>query len=151
LIAPYGAFATGDGAQVLISIQNNREWRVFCEAVLEQPELADDPRFKDNPDRVAHRDDLHLAVNAVFSQKDRVELLDLLDRNSIACGQLSSVSDLSEHEFLRNFEARFGTASISMADLPVQTDATRPGIVPLLNQHGDSVRAEFIKQEKNER
>jgi itaconate CoA-transferase len=149
-IAPYGAFATGDDAQVLIAIQNNREWRVFCEAVLEQPDLADDPRFKDNPDRVAHREDLHLAIDAVFSQMDRVELIDLLDQNSIACGQLSSVGDLSEHEFLRNFEARFGTASVSMADLPVRTDAARPGIVPLLDQHGDSVRAEFKKQGNNE-
>ena len=146
LIAPYGAFATRDGARVLIAIQNNREWRVFCEAVLQQPGLADDSRFRDNPDRVAHRDELHLEVNAIFSQKDRVELLDLLDLNSIACGQLSSVEDLSEHEFLRNFEARFGATSISMADLPVRTDAARPVIVPLLNQHTDSVRAEFIQE-----
>ena len=81
--------------------------------------------------------------------KDRIELLDLLNHNSIACGQLSSVGDLSEHEFLRNFEARFAQTSISMADLPVQTDAARPANVPLLNQHGDSVRAEFTRQEKN--
>ncbi|MFT5503880.1 MAG: itaconate CoA-transferase [Gammaproteobacteria bacterium] len=147
LIAPYGAFSTGDGSQILIAIQNNREWRMFCEKVLGNPGLADDPRFKDNPDRVTHRDELHIEVNAVFSQKDRTELLDLLNNNSIACGQLSSVSDLSEHEFLRNFEAKFGDFQINMADLPVQIDGARPTIVPLLNQHGDSVRAEFINQE----
>jgi itaconate CoA-transferase len=143
LIAPYGAFTSRDEAQVLIAIQSNREWRVFCETVLCQPELADDLRFKDNTDRVANRDALHQTIDALFSQKDRVELIELLDRNKIAYGQLSSVNDLSEHEFLREFEAQFGAASINMADLPVQTDEARPKIVPLLNQQGDSLRAEF--------
>jgi itaconate CoA-transferase len=147
LIAPYGAFSTSDGSQILIAIQSNREWRVFCETVLGQLELASDPRFKDNPDRVIHRDELHQFVDTVFSQKDRTELLDLLNDNNIACGQLSSVSDLSDHEFLRNFEAQFGETHIRMADLPVQIDNARPALVPLLNQHGDSARAEFSNQE----
>lgn len=149
LIAPYGAFTSGDAAQVLIAIQNNREWRVFCETVLEQPELVEDARFKDNTDRVANRDDLHQAIDAVFSQKDRVELIELLDRNNIACGQLSSVGDLSEHEFLRNLEAQFAAFPINMADLPVQTDQARPAIVPLLNQHGESLRVEFTQSGNN--
>ena len=143
LIAPYGAFSTRDGDQILIAIQSNREWKMFCESVLKQPVLAEDERFKDNPDRVANREALHQEVDAVFSQHDRVALLDLLNSSNIACGQLSSVADLSEHQFLRNFEAMFGDASVLMADLPVQTDIDRPGTVPLLNQHGDAIRREF--------
>ena len=65
---------------------------------------------------------------------------------SIACGRLSSAEAWSKHEFRRNFEARFGATSISMADQKVRIDAVRPVIVPLLNQHGDSVRAEFIQE-----
>ena len=72
---------------------------MFCEAVLDQPGLTDDSHSRDNPDRVAHRDELHIEVNTGFSQKDRVDLLDLLDLDSIACGQLSCVEDWSKHEF----------------------------------------------------
>jgi crotonobetainyl-CoA:carnitine CoA-transferase CaiB-like acyl-CoA transferase len=111
--------------------------------VLSQPELADDPRFKDNTDRVANRDEVHQTIDALFSQKTRVELIELLNLNKIACGQLSNVDDLSEHEFLREFEAQFGAVTIKMADLPVKTDVARPKIVPLLNQQGDSLRTEF--------
>jgi len=143
LIAPYGAFFCKHDEQVLISIQSNREWKVFCNSILEKRELTDDPRFKDNTDRVAHREALHRVINDVFSRKTRVELVTLLDQNNIACGQLSSVEDLSKHEFLRNFQAQFGPSLVKMADLPVQTDAERPELVPLLNQHGNSVRAEF--------
>jgi hypothetical protein len=53
---------------------------------------------------------------------------------------------LVEARFLRNFEARFDATSISMADLKLRIDAAGPMIVPLLNQHGDSVRAEFIQE-----
>src|SRR5690606_19635288 len=54
-IAPYGPYQAGDGALVHLSIQNEREWVRFCEVVLEQPEVATDPRFATNPDRVANR------------------------------------------------------------------------------------------------
>ena len=143
LIAPYGAFATRDAGQVLISIQNNREWCNFCANILRQPELGEDSRFKNNTDRVANREEVHAAIDAVFGKTDRVELIQLLDRHNIACGQLSSVEDLSEHAFLRNFEAQFGDTTVSMADLPVRTDTDRPSAVPLLGQHGVAVRTEF--------
>ena len=55
-VAPYGAFQTGDGKQVLLSIQNDREWTDFCKAVLRQPELGDDPLYRHNTDRYANRE-----------------------------------------------------------------------------------------------
>ena len=143
LIAPYGAFNTRDGGRVLIAIQSNREWCNFCENVLQRPELGEDTRFKDNTDRVANRDALHAAIDRVFGNTDRAELIAMLDQHNIACGQLSSVEDLSEHTFLRNFEAQFGDTTVAMADLPVRTENARPEAVPLLNQHGDAIRAEF--------
>ena len=142
-IAPYGAFGTRDGGRVLIAIQSNREWCNFCENVLQRPELGEDPRFKDNPDRVTNREALHAAIDAVFSTKDRVELIELLDSHNIACGQLSSVEDLSTHPFLRECGVQFGDAEISVADLPVMVDGERPSLVPKLDQHGKAIREEF--------
>ena len=143
LIAPYGAYATRDRSLILIAVQNNREWRNFCEHILKRPELTTDVRFRDNPDRVANRASLDDAINSVFSNIDRANLINELNQARIACAQLSSVEDLSNHELLRNLEIQFGDAKLTVADLPVPTDRARALHVPLLDQHGDAIRREF--------
>lgn len=143
LIAPYGAYQAKDGKHVLIAIQNNREWRVFCEAVLQNPELGGDRRFADNPRRVENRVAMDEAINAVFKNKNCDELMVLLNESRIACAQLSSVEDLSGHACLRNLDVRFGDAAVSLADLPIQIDGGRHTEVPLLDQHGPAIRREF--------
>lgn len=143
LIAPYGAYGTRDGSQVLIAVQNNREWHSLCERVLARPELGTDPRYADNPDRVANRDTLDQAIDAVFSRMGRDELMETLSHARIACAQLSSVEDLSEHPLLRNLEIGFGAATLSIADLPVHVDRKRATVVPQLDKHGPAVRREF--------
>ena len=141
-VAPYGAFEAADGI-VMISIQNNREFRTFCDTILSQPELADDPRFADNPDRVANREALTAIINEVFGRSDRDTLIVRLDAARIACARLSEVSDLSDHAFLRNMDVSVGGRTISIADLPVQTDAGRRHDVPALGQHTTAIHAEF--------
>ena len=143
LIAPYGAFSSNDQSQILIAIQSNREWQLFCNQVLEQPELGDDPRFKDNTDRVNNRDALHQIINHCFGKHTRDEMITKLDSGRIANAQLSEVEDLSNHEFLRNLSIRFGGATIDIADLPVGNVEDRHTHVPKLNQHGGQIREEF--------
>ena len=147
LIAPYGAFPAKDGSQVLLSVQSNREWKVFCDDVLVQPELAEDPRFVDNPDRLANRDQIHEIIDAVFSRLDRADIMNKLDAARIANAQLSSVADLSTHEFLKNQTIQFAGKSLKIAELPVPSDAGRPNEVPLLDEHGLLIRQEFANQE----
>src|SRR3989442_7078217 len=54
-ITPYGVFRTRDGADILISIQSDREWRVLAEKVLDDAALAADPRFATNVERLKRR------------------------------------------------------------------------------------------------
>ncbi|MGI9463734.1 MAG: CaiB/BaiF CoA transferase family protein [Aestuariivirgaceae bacterium] len=143
LIAPYGAYETGDGSQILIAIQNNRERQVFCDSVLERPEMGDDPRYLDNPNRVANRREIDAAISAAFASRGRSELMEMLNAARIACAQLSSVADLSNHAFLRETQVRFGDAELAIADLPVQIDGERAGDVPHLDEHGAAIRHEF--------
>jgi len=143
LIAPYGAYRTADRKQVLIAVQNNREWRVLCEAVLQNPALGGDPRFADNSKRVENRAAMDRAIDAVFGRKTRAELMAALERARIACAPLNSVQDLSHHACLRNLDIRFGGATISVADLPLESGAERHREVPQLNQHGAALRREF--------
>ncbi len=142
-IAPYGAFACKGGAQVLLSVQSNREWALFCADVLGQPELTDDPRFRDNPDRYANRAALDALVNDHFGRFDASEIIARLDAARIANAALNSVADLSDHPFLRDTEAVFGGVAVEMAGLPVPDNGGEPRIVPGLGADSNAIRHEF--------
>lgn len=141
-VAPYGAFTCRDG-QVLLSIQNNREWHRFCADVLYQPLLADDPRYADNPQRFANRPDLNALINACFASLNRADVLARLDAAQIANGRLNSVAEVSQHPCLTNTKATIGGHDISLATLPVRTIAGTPAHVPALGEHTALIRAEF--------
>ncbi|MEU5987088.1 CaiB/BaiF CoA-transferase family protein [Streptomyces sp. NPDC047434] len=97
VIAPYDAYPTADGSLVLLSVQNDREWRRLAERVLERPELADDPGFATNTARVAGRGRTDEAVAAALAPLDAAEALARLEAAGIACARLNTVADLAEH------------------------------------------------------
>ena len=145
-ISPYGAYATGDGGQVLLSIQNNREWAAFCREVISRPELVEDVRFADNADRFANRSVLEELITASFSGLTTGEVVQRLDGARIANARLNSVAELSEHSLLRNLTIRFGSAEVEVADLPVPGQGTRHTDAPVLDQHGAAIRTEFAQR-----
>jgi itaconate CoA-transferase len=112
-VAPYGLFTTGDGKEILIAIQNEREWRRFCAEILGEATLADDPRFSDNNRRVAHRAEVDARVSAEFARHSRSELAERLKSAEIAFGNFNTVEDFSHHRISagsrsRPRKARFG-------------------------------------------
>jgi len=102
-IYPYGPFDAGDGKSVVLGLQNEREWVLFCKQVLESPELADDPRFSTNTRRVANRPELAKIIDRVFRGLTAAELLDRLDRAQIASARINSMEDVWQHP---QFQAR---------------------------------------------
>jgi itaconate CoA-transferase len=96
-IAPYGPFRTGDNKQVNLGLQNEREWARFCTRVLEQPELASDPRFDSNARRVANREALHAMIDEVFSQLTIEQVIARLDRAQIANARMNSMQEFWDH------------------------------------------------------
>ena len=142
-IAPYGSFSCKGGKQILLSVQNNREWAGFCEHVLKQPELIKDSKFRDNPERYQNRLALDQIVNTCFSSMDLAEVTSKLDDARVANAALNSVADLSEHMFLKNARAFIGNSELKLAALPLgQTNEA--GLVPALGQHGEILRKEFL-------
>ena len=143
-IAPYGVYPAADG-EILISIQNEREWRRLCSEVLEQPVLAEDPRFIDNTARVAHRPALNEAIAAVFSQHDRETLCRRLETAAIAFGRVNTPEDLAEHPQLRRQAVATPAGLIEIVAPPAQSSAgaTVFGPVPSIDQHGSALREEF--------
>jgi crotonobetainyl-CoA:carnitine CoA-transferase CaiB-like acyl-CoA transferase len=150
-IAPYGAYSSNDDKQVVVSIQNEREWERFCAEVLKNSELARDARFCNNESRVANRDELDDKINAVFGTLVRNEIAQRLKTAKVAFGALNSVADLSRHPQLRRVTVETTAGPVTMPAPPVRhsNNKSTPGPVPTLGQHTDAIRAEFSGTEGN--
>jgi len=144
-IAPYGVFETADGRPLLIAIQNEREWRAFCDAVLRQPELAADPRFASNNDRVANRHALDALIAAAWRRYTSAALVQLLQSAGIAFGAVNDVAALSAHPHLRRRTVATprGEARLPAPPALFAGEEPAPAAVPALGQHTPSVRREF--------
>ena len=103
-IAPYGVFRSGDGKDILISIQSEREWKKLCTDVLGQPDLPNDPRFSSMVARVRNRKLTDAAVGDIFATLTRDALLQLLSDADIAFAEVNSMADLAVHPHLRRIE-----------------------------------------------
>jgi itaconate CoA-transferase len=144
-IAPYGVFKSRDEADVLISVQSDREWRVLCEQVLMAADLADDPRFSTNVARVHSRRETDEAVSKVFSSLDRHSLLARLDAAEIAFAEVNDMRGLSTHPHLRRTTVGAVSTSIDYpGPAPIFDGRARTfGAVPSLGEHTSVVRQEF--------
>ncbi|MET7287024.1 CaiB/BaiF CoA-transferase family protein [Streptomyces sp. NPDC005573] len=132
-IAPYGAFTTGDGKQVLFSVQNEREWAALCERVLEKPELTDDPRFATGSDRVAHRGELDAIVAARFLRSGADELMELLEATGVANAGVNDVEEFLDHPVLAG-RGRWQEVAIPGAVVPaLRPPADLTGVAPRMD------------------
>ncbi|MFF9912860.1 CaiB/BaiF CoA transferase family protein [Streptomyces sp. NPDC013457] len=150
VIAPYDAYPTVDGSLVLLSVQNDREWRRLAEQVLERPDLADDPEFATNTARVAGRTRTDAAVAEALAPLTAAEALARLEAAGIACARLNTVADLAEHPQLaaRDRWRTVGSAVGPLrALLPPVTfpdgPEARMGRIPALGEDTDAVLGEL--------
>ena len=146
-ITPYGGFLTQDGATLVISVQNEREWRDLVTKVLNKPELASDPEYVDNSARMQHREQVDAIVQNVFAVRSRKELEQQLGDARIAFGAVNGLDDLSKHPQLRRIRVASETGEI---DMPAHPDANRvvdgDTRIPTLGEHSDAIRAEFAEK-----
>jgi len=148
-IAPYGPFQSRDQNPVFLSVQNEREWERFCSIVLEQGELATDPRFNSGPARVSHRHELHLAIGEVFRRLTASEIVDRLEKAQIANARMNTMQEFLQHPQLtarnrwREIDSPAGTLSALIP--PADIAGTEPvmGPIPALGQHTDCILNEI--------
>jgi formyl-CoA transferase len=136
-ISPYGVFASRDGAQILISIQNEREWRMFCRDVLQDETIADDPRFCTNVSRVANRAETDGMVARAFGGLPRAEVIDRLTRSDTAFAEVNDMAALSAHPHLRRTTVATPNGPVGYpAPAALFDGASRPcGAVPAIGQN----------------
>lgn len=146
-IAPYGAFACADGRQVLVAVQNEREWARFCSEALRQPSLVQDARFGSNNLRVEHREALEETIQQHIETLNTKELMARLDTANIAFGSINSAKELGDHSALRL--ASYTGANGETVKLPANPlqQATPPAAkstrAPSLGEHTKALLAEF--------
>lgn len=144
-IAPYGAFSCVDGRDIVISIQNEREWHRFCDVFMGDAAMADDPRFGTMSDRLTNRGALDAQVQERFGRLAHGQAIDLLVAARTAFASVNSVSDLARHPQLHTWPMRVHGATVRIPAPPYAMDwdsgvfPSAPGV----NEHGAALRAEF--------
>jgi itaconate CoA-transferase len=148
-IYPYGPFPAGDGQNVMLGLQNEREWKLFCELVLEQPALANDPRFMSNAKRVERRSQLRELICGTFAEMTAGQVTARLELAQIANARMNDMKAVWAHPQLlaRERWTEVGTAAgLVPALLPPgrkNLGAARMDPVPALGQHTDAILSEL--------
>ena len=148
-IAPYEAFEAADGWMVLAA-PNDPLFQVLCD-VLDLPELATDPRFATNPDRVANRDQLAAAIGGRIATEPVQVWLDRLTEASLPAAPVLNAAQVvqsAQTTALGILEDVPGHAidDLRLVAAPMEFDGHRPGTrrpPPSLGQHTAEICAEL--------
>ena len=148
-IFPYGPYLAGDGKTIMLGLQNEREWALFCEKVLSQPELATDPRFDKNFKRNENRVELNAIILKIFSEMTGEQVLAKLEEAQIANASLNDMHQFWDHPQLR---ARGRWHSVESPNGPISA-LLPPGIntayeyrmdkIPAVGEHSEAILKEL--------
>ena len=148
-IYPYGPFPAGDGKVVMLGLQNEREWVLFCDMVLRQPALAADPRFSSNARRSAARTELRKIIVDAFAALSAEQVIERLDAAQIANAHLNDMHDLWQHAQLKA-RGRWSEVDSPAGKLPAllppgvpNAGETRMDPIPALGQHTEKILREL--------
>ena len=141
MIAPYGPWTSSDNQVLFLGVQNEREWRRFCEVALQQPALAADPRFGSNALRVEHHEALDAIVASVFAQHPVSEMAARLDAAQIAYARLNSVQGFVDHPQLaardrwRTVDSPAGPLRALLPPVTISGIEAHMGPIPAVGEH----------------
>jgi itaconate CoA-transferase len=148
-IAPYGPYRTADGRAVYLGIQNEREWKRFCEEVLQQPSLAADARFLSNSLRVEHQEALTAIITAAFAALAAESVVERLEAAGIANARMNSVREFLDHPQLtargrwREVDSPAGPLRALLPAFDMDGVEPRMGAVPGVGEHTDAILQEL--------
>lgn len=148
-IYPYGPFPAGDGKLVMLGLQNDREWKKFCEEVLAIPELVQDQRFSSNPLRSENRNGLNEIIDKVFRELTASQVCELLDTAGIANASVNDMHDVWDHPQLRDRDY-WGTVESPAGEIPSPVPPGRSSsfepvmrAVPDIGEHNEKILSEL--------
>lgn len=148
-IYPYGPFPAGDGKVVMLGLQNEREWAVFCDKVLERPDLKSDPRFNSGPKRSDARKALYAIIVELFSKLTAAQIVERLDTAQIGNARMNDMQHVWEHAQLKA-RKRWKEVQTPAGKIPALLPPGVPAefeprmdAVPDIGQHTDAILTEL--------
>jgi itaconate CoA-transferase len=148
-IVPYGRYETGDGKSIMLGLQNEREWAVFCEKVLLQPKLAQDPRYDSNSKRAAKRSEINALITEVFATLTTKQVIERLDASGIANARINTPDEVWEHPQLkardrwREMDSPVGLLATLLPPVTMPDFEPRIDAVPALGEHTERILSEL--------
>jgi crotonobetainyl-CoA:carnitine CoA-transferase CaiB-like acyl-CoA transferase len=148
-IYPYGPFPAGDGKTVMLGLQNEREWKIFCDKVLLQPALATQERFASNAKRSALRAELSALIIEAFATLTAEQVAQRLEQSGIANAQVNTMQEVWAHPQLqargrwREVQTSAGTIPALLPPGSWQHGEPRMDAVPALGQHTDAILSHY--------
>jgi itaconate CoA-transferase len=148
-IYPYGPFPAGDGKVVMLGLQNEREWAVFCDKVLEQPDLKTDSRFSSGPRRSTARKELYLIIAEAFSKLTAEKIVRRLDDAQIGNARMNAMHEVWDHAQLRargrwtDVDTPAGKIKAMLPPGMPENFEPRMDPIPAIGQHTDAILAEL--------
>lgn len=148
-IYPYGPFDTGGGGTVMLGMQNEREWGIFCRNVLRKPELEKDARFESTSIRSENRKELRAIIEEVFSAYSADDVLERLQKAGIANAKVNDMAGLWAHPQLKARD-RWTEVSSPNGMIPALKPAgaaegfeVRMDPIPAVGEHQQAILKEF--------
>jgi itaconate CoA-transferase len=148
-IAPYGPYRCGDGRQINLAIQNEREWGRFCSLVLRRPETATDARFNTNPRRSENRRALRVVIEEAFRALTLGQVQERLDSAGIANAHMKTVQQFWEHpqhsarNRWRSVDSEVGAIQALASPIILEGIEPRMDAVPSVGQHTEAILGEL--------
>jgi itaconate CoA-transferase len=148
-IYPYGPFPAGDGKVVMLGLQNEREWAVFCDKVLEQPDLKTDPRFSSGPRRSMARKELYLIIAEAFSKWTAEKIVRRLDDAQIGNARMNDMHEVWDHAQLRargrwtDVDTPAGKIKAMLPPGMPESFEPRMDPIPAVGQHTEAILGEL--------
>jgi len=148
-IYPYGPFPAGDGKVVMLGLQNEREWAVFCDKVLRRPDLQADMRFSSGPRRSSAREELYRIIVEIFAKLTAEQIVERLDEAQIGNARMNDMRDVWEHAQLRarrrwvDIDTPAGQVKAMLP--PGMPDGFEPRMdpIPAIGQHTEAILGEL--------
>jgi crotonobetainyl-CoA:carnitine CoA-transferase CaiB-like acyl-CoA transferase len=144
-VVPYEVFPTADG-HIILAIGNDGQFQRFCE-VAGCAELAEEPRFKTNTQRIVHRAELIPLITEVMRTRSKQEWIEMLEAATVPCGPINNMKEVFEDPQVRHRELRVDIPHPSGGVAPVVANPMRLSgtpveyrlAPPLLGQHNDEI------------
>ena len=155
-VVPYEVFPTADG-HIILAIGNDGQFKRFCE-IAGCPELAEEPRFKTNSQRIVHRAELIPLIAEIMRTRSKQEWIEALEAATVPCGPINNMKEVFEDPQVRHRELRVdiphpagGTAPVVASPMRLsQTPVEYRIAPPLLGQHNDEIYRGLLGKSEGE-